>query len=357
MPFERLDSVDYATAGFSAYLVVDTVGGFLYAAISATNQAKVLKIQLSDFTVVSAITLEDEADYVGLTGGVISGDFIYYGSSQKDAVIKLNLSDLSVADSLLLSAGSQGTNALLINGTDLYAGTDGARIYTIDLNTFTESGVQILVGTADQKKIRSLTTEGGYLYMGTTDGRIHRMLMVSPGEPAWIDSLGTNLETGFSDENGNVYFGAKESGITVLYKIATSSFSIVGTLTINTDSQGVNGSFVDVGNGLAYLGTVDSTEFNYVKINLDSFTVVDTITGLGGGSPFIEAVIGIEGVAVDSTTFASYLATNAGTVGNQDTRIVKFDTFVPPADIPKTGGSLLKRPPTLFDYQTAMSRR
>lgn len=363
MPFERLADVDDATPNYVRALAVDDNGDFLYAAHDSGSTAAILKIRLSDFTVVDELALN--AKYRQLSGAAISGNSLYYSSGITDWLVKIDLVTFTEAGSLLIDpSDTDGMQTCIIDGTTLYAGALASKLIIIDLDTFTETSRHTLTKVdPEDGKIRSLIVDDGILYIGTTGKRIHKMDTAAPGVPGFIDVIDSgdaDLLTAFSDDSGFVYFTGGTDGTTpgaTLFKINTDTFTLEDTLTVFSGSGEISGSFIDVGNLMAYVGYVDSIKFQYTKVDISSFTVVETIEGLGGGDVSIEAAVGMQGVAVDRTTFSSYLGTNSGNVGDQNTRIVKFDTFIPPAAVPETGGSLLKRPPTLFDYQTAMSRR
>jgi len=96
-------------------------GSYLYAGLD-TSPAKIVKVDLSDFTIVSTLTFAaGENRCYGLFS---DGSYLYAGLDTSPAkIVKVDLSDFTIVSTLTFAAGEAYTTSLFSDGTYLYAGT------------------------------------------------------------------------------------------------------------------------------------------------------------------------------------------------------------------------------------------
>lgn len=99
------------------------------------------------------------------TCSVIDGDFLYVGTDENPAkIIKINLTSFEVMSRLTLASGEKEITDLVVSGTYLYAGlhTGPAKVVKIDLSTFTRVGV--LTFASEENWLRDMALVSDYLY-------------------------------------------------------------------------------------------------------------------------------------------------------------------------------------------------
>lgn len=127
--------------------------GFLYAATYRhwTSGGWIVKVNLTDFTRVSALTLSANEDMV--RGMVTENGFLYYGCDTSPAkIVKVNLTDFTKMETLTLDTGENKSRDMLINDNFLYVALSSTpgKIAKINLTDFTETSTLTFASGEDE---------------------------------------------------------------------------------------------------------------------------------------------------------------------------------------------------------------
>jgi len=163
---------DFVTTG-----VIDYANGFGYfgAASWTTNETSIVKVMLSDFTRVGALTMPASSGYFSPTSSIIddASGFAYFGTANKPTkVLKIRLSNLSLVDTLIIDENGTGAKPAVIDSAHgfAYFGTMASnKIVRIRLSDFVVDGTLPL--RSDMAFIHSsaavMDTINGFVYFGT----------------------------------------------------------------------------------------------------------------------------------------------------------------------------------------------
>ncbi|GAH24839.1 unnamed protein product [marine sediment metagenome] len=227
----ELDKTITLAAGENNCQAIFSDGSYLYAGLN-TAPAKVVKIDLSNFTVVSTLTLavgENNCQAI-----FSDGSYLYAGLNTAPAkVVKIDLSNFTAVSTLTLAVGENNCQAIFSDGSYLYAGlnTAPAKVVKIDLSNFTV--VSTLTLAVGEDTCYALFSDGSYLYAG---------LNTAPAK---------------------------------VVKIDLSNFTVVSTLTLAVGEDTCYALFSDGSYLYAGLNTAPA---KVVKIDLSNFTAVSTLT-------------------------------------------------------------------------------
>jgi hypothetical protein len=143
-------------------LAVD--GGFLYAGLY-TSPGRIIKINLADFTVQNSIILGHGRNWVSCLA--IDGGYLYAGLRLwPGTIVKVDLKSFTITDILELRSGENNIYSLVVRKGFLFAnnGMDPGGVAKIDLSSFRE--VDSLRLAPGEGYSQSLVTVGDYLYTG-----------------------------------------------------------------------------------------------------------------------------------------------------------------------------------------------
>ena len=260
-------------------------GTYLYVGLG-TSPAKIVKIDLSDFTIVSTLTLNSGENICNCL--ISDGTYLYAGLGTSPAkIVKIDLSDFTRVSSLTLNIGENICTDLVSDGTYLYAAqyVFPGKITKIYLSDFTI--VSTLDLTAGEGLCTHLLFDGSFLYIGLRGGNkiaiinIPTFTVVSS-----ISLLPSDSATHYLASDGTYLYAAQNTTPGTIIKIDLSDNTIVSRLTFNigeNSSRGIifDGTYLYVG-----LGTSPA---KIVKIDLSDFTRVSSLT-FGGGSDECESL-------------------------------------------------------------------
>ncbi len=282
-PFARVAALTVPGAYNFAAAAIDTTKGFAYFGTS-TYPAMIVKIRLSDFSLVRVLALNPGEDYVNSVLVDSAAGFGYFGLGS-GVVVKLRLSDLSRVGTLVMNPG-EGLGPGLIDVVKGYAYFTGGY-----LSTTTVRGPDFLV------KIRlSDLSRVGTLSLNVKQNTVW---------PSLIDTLG-----------GFAYLGTNTSpGIVV--RVRLSDFSLAGTLTLEEGEDGLGPSVIDSLAGYAYFGTFTNPG-KIVKIRLSDFSRVATLT-LSSGEGALS-----RGAIIDASRGYTYFAARTYVTEPEPSVIVKI---------------------------------
>ena len=278
----------YGTLALNKTLTLDTNedecrsifsdGTYLYVGLR-TSPAKIVKIDLSDFTCVTTINLG--AGTANVHALVSDGEYLYAGLSLTPGkVVKIRLVDLEIVDTITLT-GSQLCHSLFCDGSYLYAGTGDspANIYKIDLLTFTIDANLTL--NAGEDACYAIISDGSHLYATcyTNPGQIVKI------EPTGLTRV-TNL-TFDAGENkchhlisdGTFLYAGLNTAPAKIVKIDLYNFIKVDVLTLDAAEDYVYSLYYD---GTHLYAGLYTTPSEIAIINLITFTKKQIITTVAG---------------------------------------------------------------------------
>jgi len=221
--------------GFPWSAVIDAAKGFAYF---GTSEGIIVKVRLSDFTRVGALTVNLGQDN-HLSSAVIdtANGFAYFGSYE-GKIVKVRLSDFTLAGTLTLQPGEKHLDSAIIDTTSgfAYFGTETGIIVKVRLSDFTRVGALSL-------------TNPTMIYLVS----------------AVIDA-----------DNGFAYFGASMTPGRIA-KIRLSDFTYVDTLTLARSEDNLRSAIIDGAEGFAYFGTITKPGI-VARIRLSDFTRTGALT-------------------------------------------------------------------------------
>jgi hypothetical protein len=316
--FTRVGALTLDAGEYSPHsAVIDPAGGFAYFGL-ATSPGKVVKIRLSDFTKVGTLTFNDAEDIAWSAVIDPAGGSAYFGADygSRGRVVKVRLSDLTRVGSLTFNGGEGSPASAVIDpvGRMAYFGTNDSpgSVVKVQLSDFSRVGALKLDSGENVLGSAVIDPAGGFAYFatGTWPGIVVRVRL---SDFARVGALTLNAGDGvlncaaIDPAGGFAYFGTGSSpGIVV--KVRLSDFSRAGGLTFNAGEEQLRSAVIDPAGGFAYFGT--SSLVSVVKVRLSDFTRVGGL-GLDPGEG------GVGSGVVDSAGGFAYVGTSAGS------RIVK----------------------------------
>lgn len=293
--------------------VIDTVSGFAYFGTfnnnNINNPTFIVKVRLSDFTRVGNLQLPAFPNGMNPTCAVIdtANGYAYFGLFESHNIIKVRLSDLTVAGTLTPNDGGvQQLRSAVIDTKNGYAyfGDAANKVLKLRLSDFSVAGV--LSVASDNLFCASIDTTNGFAYFGGTTPQGVVKVSLSDFSIAGFmpfsfseDSLRSAV---IDTANGFAYFATQRAPGVV--KVRLSDFTRVGVLTLPPEDSGLFTGTIDTSNGYAYLGT-DRNPAKIVKIRLSDFTRVSTLTlNSGENSLFSSAIDPVNGFAYFGSTEA-----------------------------------------------------
>ncbi len=269
--------------------VIDTANGFAYFA-SITNPAIIVKVRLSDFTRVGALTLNPGEGSTNNGAMVIDtiGGFLYLGTGASQGVIvRVRLSDFARIDALTLPPGEGNFTSAVIDTVNgfAYFGANAQVTFTgsivrIRLSDFTLAGALSVAPMYFVDLLSAvIDSASGFAYFGTA-------AVFSPGGPVPVPA--------------------------VIVKVRLSDFTLAASLTLAPLESRAFGALIDTAGGFAYFGSgtsplVATSQGFIVKIRLSDFSRV-TALNLDPGQVAIANII-------DPNAGMAYFGTvNVGTI-------------------------------------------
>jgi|GEM_PF-3082408 len=267
--------------------VIDPAGGFAYF---GTASGQVVKVRLSDFTRVAALDLGSEGSYY-LASAVIdpAGGFAYFGAAGADSsfnpldlVVKVRLADFTHVADLTLNHVARGYRCAAIDpaGGFAYFGsnTQPGQVAKVRLADFTPVATLTLNAGENSPTAAVLDPAGGFAYFVIlSQNEVVKVRLSDLTRVAAIPlAYPSNPSSAVIDPAaGFAYFGGTEGGnfgSGKVMKVRLSDFTQVATRSYDTEG-GVYAAAVDVAGGFAYFGNIGQA----VKVRLSDFKRVDTI--------------------------------------------------------------------------------
>ena len=289
--------------------VIDPAAGFAYFGTKMTSPGKVVKVRLSDFTRVGALILNGGED--SLFSAVIdpAAGFAYFGTGDESSfppyqntVVKIRLSDFTRVEALTLDSNGGAPTSAVIDPVAgfAYFGTNSwpSHIVKVRLSNFTLAGVLTLNADECASSSAVIDSIAGFAYFGTArctedyippfpvaTGKIVKVRLSDLAHMGAIDLSGTVGEGGLisaviDQAAGFAYFGSSiwfgKSGV---IKVRLSNFTRSDILILNTGETDLASAVVDPIAGFAYFGADTSPSAGkVVKVRLSNFSRVDALT-------------------------------------------------------------------------------
>lgn len=242
--------------------VIDPVAGFAYFGTRNDSQGSVVKIRLSDFTRVGSLQLWPGEFNLGSAVIDTTGGFAYFGTDNwldRGTVVKVRLSDFTRVGAITLNSGEFGLSCAVIDPASgfAYFGAYYPKVVKIRLSDFTRVGALDLPGVASLGSA-VIDPSGGFAYFGTnsnpgvvwqvklSDLSVAGMLELDPGEN-WLLSGVIDPAAGFA------YFGTYTQPGAVV-QVRLSDLTRVGAVSFPSDLS-PRSAALDTEAGFAYFGT------------------------------------------------------------------------------------------------------
>jgi hypothetical protein len=287
--FSEVDSIALAGPGWSQgwhseAAVIDEAAGYAYF---GTDDGHIVKIALASFTIAEILLPPNVA---GLSSAVIdtANGFAYFGEESAGGgscsyspcspgvIVKVRLSDFTVAGTLTLNQGEDSPGSAVLDSVNgfAYFGTSttctsgsltyscGGRIVKIRLSDFSRVTALVLDSGEDVPNSALIDLPNGFAYFvayhGTTgvDFRIDKVRLADLTEVATLPLEDTVEKwAGVIDAaNGYAYFGTTGGSVDM---IRLSDFNEVGTIILNANAD-ISSGVIDTTNGFAYFGTLSN---------------------------------------------------------------------------------------------------
>jgi hypothetical protein len=256
--------------------VIDTANNAAYFG-TTTSPARVVKVDLATFTRIGHVTLNDGDN--NLTAAVIDPDngFAYFGTNTSPGrVVKVNLATFEVVATLTLDSGENSLTSAVIDTVNGYAyfGTDTSpgRVVKVDVNPsrpFARQG-GITLSTGENKlssAVIDMATSRAYFGTNTSPGRVIRV-NINPGDAfatAGSHTVSRNrLSSAVIDPNmGRAYFGTQETSGWVVEVDLSILQEVTPALQLQSGGNYLTAAVIDTAKGCAYFGSGDSTAGNF----------------------------------------------------------------------------------------------
>jgi hypothetical protein len=273
---------------------IDTTSGYAYFGTGASGDiGGVLKLRLSDFTVVGAIDLED-GEYGAVSAAIDSGNSrLYLGTrGHPGRVVKIDLQTFTRADSLTLESGEvEPTSAIIDTARGFVCfgfNSRPGRVVKIDLSTFSRSSGLILNVGEDYLRAASYEPATGFAYFsGTTQGPYpSKVVRIDTSNLTEAGTISLKMGENFADaaaidlENGYAYFATTGR----IVKIRLADFVRVGAVTYSPGVTAFHPNFaaIDTSAGYAYFDDKYMFPGSVFRIDLSNFTLAGQLSLLDG---------------------------------------------------------------------------
>ena len=273
--FTRVASLVLPTASLGA-AVIDPAGGFMYfatggSAVQTPSPAKIHKISLDTFSVVSTLTLNEGEE--NIRSGVIdtAAGFAYFGTNTSQGkILKIRLSDLTRVAAL----------------------------------TYTTGEGFFLTGVIDP--LDPTDSSSGYMYFGTDDapGQIVKVRLSTFSKVATLSLLsGENrLQSSVIDRVNNFAYFMLRWDTSAIIRVDLDNFARFGTF-ILTGVDFVNSAVLDSSGNNLYLGT-DESPAKIIKVEMRPFASQLITRTMNTGDNMLETAV------IDGSNTYAYFATN-----------------------------------------------
>lgn len=302
----EVSSITLSASDTSPYTsVIDS--SYVYIGHS-TDPARINRIALSSFSSATALSLDQSNGTIGTALVDAAAGYAYFNSTDSGKVLKVRLSDYTLLDTLDIG-GTSWAAVIDTSGGTHYAyyaiyGAPGS-VKKVNLSTFTVSSTLSLTnGTSILSAV--IDPSGGYAYFGTGESpakatRVKLSDFTEDGSVTFSTNENVAMAAGIDLTHGKAYF-ATNSTNSYLVEVTLSSFSRTGSYQFTSGEDDPYAMVVDPANQFAYVGNGTSPA-KVVKVNLSTMARTDALT-LGSGENWVYSA------AVDLDNRYAYFLTN-----------------------------------------------
>ncbi|EKU20749.1 hypothetical protein NGA_0613100 [Nannochloropsis gaditana CCMP526] len=237
------------------YLNVAVVSGdFVYFGTD-TPTAKLVKVRLSNFSVADSLDFAFGQGY--LNAGFASGDYAYFGTfTLPGVVLRVHLPSFTPDGNVTFLPQENFIDTAVISGDYGYFGTDletNGLVMRVDLTTFTQTGTLNL--ETDEASLLSAVISGNYAYFAasTSPGKVIKINLLDFSRVGAVEfQLGQNEPVSAVLSGNHAYFGTYTDPTGIVVPVDLRSFTL-GTAVVLTGNPLLT-SAAESG-GYAYFGT------------------------------------------------------------------------------------------------------
>ncbi|MDP3244857.1 MAG: hypothetical protein Q8M83_04355 [bacterium] len=288
--------------------VIDTAAGFAYFGTTNENPGFIIKINLSDFSITNTLILNEGE--TNLTSAVIdtTNGFAYFGANTNPGVIiKVRLSDFTRVGALTLETGEITLTSAVIDPTGGFAyfgaNTSPGKVIKIQLSDFTRVGALTFNTGENGMYSAVIDPVNDFAYFGANN----EVVKVKLSDLTRVSAL--SLYSGYvgggqpsaaviDTTNGYAYFSSNGDSLADMAKIRLSNFTRAGTF-IDENNSAIYSAVIDTTNGFIYYGSYQGqNQARVVKLSTGDFYVLDSLdvsSDLNPGGYISSAVVDISG--------------------------------------------------------------
>ncbi|MFC4822013.1 BACON domain-containing protein [Dokdonella ginsengisoli] len=279
------DSLLLENAALPTAAVMDPAGRYAYFGTNSIP-ARVLKIDLTSFETVAAITLPAGEDMLRSAVIDAAGRYAYFGTfTDPGKVIRIDLNSFQRVAALTLQAGEDRLSSAVIDPAGAYAyfgtRTEVGRVVKIDLANFTRAGaIDFSAGEEEGFLISAaIDTAGAYAYFGTGP-LVGKAVKVDLATFQRVDSIVLSEDQGIStamiDGAGRfAYFGTEPPflGAAHFIKLDLAEFRLVSSIDLEVSNYegGITAAVIDPLGRYALLGNTWGSATRMVEVDLQDF--------------------------------------------------------------------------------------
>ncbi len=305
--------------------VIDTANNYIYAAVQEDDTTPlVYKVSTVSFSVSDTLNLNEDPTpptSVDWSSAVIDGasGYAYFGTNTSPAyVLKVRLSDFSLVGALNLDTGENVLSTAVIDTINGYAyfGTNTAPgiIVKVQLSTLTRTANLTLNSGEDYLRCSVIDATNGYAYFGTyTQPGIIVKVDLDNFDLAHTDRMTLDpdidyLSAAAIDPASDAAYFATYTAPAMALGIKLSDFSLLGTLTMDPGEDYIRTAVIDTANHYVYFGTYTQPG-KIIRVDVGG-SPVKTVLTLDTGDNYLTT--GILDVANDYAYFGT--DTNPGKI-------------------------------------------
>ena len=259
----------------------------LYIGIG-TSPAKIVKVKLSDMSVVGTLTLATDNNEALSMIIDNSGTYLYVGlqgvsiSSTPGRIARITLADFTTVSIFTLATTEFSVRSLAINSTHLYCGVDisgASTIVKITLSDFTTKATVALTGGS----VYDLAINSTHLYCIDYSAKKIARVLLSDFTTVAYKTLTTAAPTGLDIDATYLYIAHFGSPGAVT-KLTLADFTTEAIKTLATGENYACSVNIDSTGTYLYV-TCDTAPIKIVRLTLSDFTTTSTKTlAINGGA-------------------------------------------------------------------------
>ena len=297
--FSRVGAISLPGARWLQSAAIDPNGDFAYFTTYNTNPGEVVKVRLSNFTLASTLTLQTDEDLIEAAVIDPTGQFAYFGVNRNPGtIVRVRLSNFTRVDALTMPNWSESLTSAVMDPTGEFAyfgayGCCPGSVVKIRLSNFTRVGAVSLAAGEWGLARAVIDPNGQYAYFATSTApgivieiRLSDFTRV---KALSLQSGEDSIQSAVIDPSGQfAYFGTDEvaaPNVGVVVKVRLSDLTRVESLNLVWGDTNLWSAVIDPTGLFAYFGTLGSPGM-ILKVRLGGgSTMTVSYSVQGGGSP------------------------------------------------------------------------